>query len=455
MNRFLLLLSASLILFFSCHKKQKETPEPDPEEIKVTPLTDSAFIQYIDVPGADKIIFDSTIDAYLITLQAGFTESEIRIQFKLYPGAYLTWTNSGSSTLINFAFKNKTPLGLQISSSSQQIKTYQFFVKHPGPLKASVDPVYDFRLSTSGACEIPYDLISGVGTVPESPDSKATLSATLTDDGTGSRLDGFASVNAVYFQNANPFKESSQLNVVLKFGDKMFELAKNRKFLPVRSLVYRFGEFPLFSAAPLNKQILISGNGFMAKDRYKVTVESDFLLNAVTVPATFADSASLWCTLPSSLPNGSYSVSIFQNDTLVNALIRTISSNDKEKAIGQIWLSQIDYPIDRPIYYYARKIVAERGGALYVNPFPAVLGRMYSAFDPTTILPDLQLKNAGRTVNLKADIRSDPSFADGSFNVYYGKYAVPSELSPGLYEARLLYPDQTVSAPFWSKIEVH
>jgi hypothetical protein len=452
MKKFLLLISVSLIFFFSCDKK--ETPKPEPEKIKVTALTDSAFIQYIEVLGADKIVFDSTIDAYLITLQPDFAESEIGVKFKLYPGAGLTWNNTGSSSLVNFAFRNKAPLGLQISSSSQQIKTYQFFVKHPGPLKASVDPVYDFRLSTSGTCEIPYDLVSGVGTVPESPDSKATLSATLTDESTGSKLDGFASVNAVYFQNANLFKKSSQLNIALKFGDKTFELAKNRKFSLVRSLVYRIGEFPLFSAAPLNKEISISGNGFLAKDRYIVKVESDFLPNAVTIPATFADSASLLCTLPPSLPNGSYSVSIFQNDTLVNALIRTISSNDKEKAIGQIWLSQVDYPIDRTFSYYARKIVAERGRTLYVNPFPAIVGRMYSTFDPKTVLPDLQLKNAGQTITLTAEIRSDPSFADGSFHVYYGQYAVPSGLSPGMYEARLSYPDQTLSAPFWSKIEV-
>lgn len=85
MKRLLLLISACLICVLACQKKQKDTPEPEPEEINVTPLTDSAFIQYIEVAGAEKIVFDSTLDAYQITLQAGYTANEVGIQFKLYP----------------------------------------------------------------------------------------------------------------------------------------------------------------------------------------------------------------------------------------------------------------------------------------------------------------------------------------------------------------------------------
>lgn len=453
MKRFLLLISASLICFFACQKK-KDTPGPQPEEIKVTPLTDSGFVQYIEVPGAEKIVFDSALDAYLITLQAGFTGSEIGIRFKLYPGAYLGFKNTTSNTLIDFAFKNRPPLSLQISTPTQYIKTYQFYVRHPGPLKAAIDSVYSFRLTESGAFSVQYDLIAGVGTIPESPGSEAQLTAALTDDGSGRQISGNIWLNTIYFENANPFKASRQLGITLRYGDKTLEVVKNRKFLPIRSLVYKIGDFPLLLAAPLNQQVLISGAGFSAKDRYKVTVESDFLSNAVTVPATFADSASLRCTLPSGIPDGSYSVSIFQNDTLVNALVRTVSKNEKENAIGQIWVSQNDYFIDRPAYHYSRRIVAERGRTIYVNPFPAILGRMYSSFDPYQTLPDLQLTNAAKRITLKAVVRADPSFADGTHHVYFGQYTLPTELPPGLYEARLAYQNQTTSVPFWSKIEV-
>lgn len=454
MKRLLLLISASLICFFACQKKQKDTPEPGPDGITVTPLTDSAFIQYIEVPGADKIVFDTALDAYQITLQAGYTANDIGIQFKLYPGSYLNWSNTASNTFIDFTFKNKPPLRLQITTAFGHTKTYDFYVKHPGQLKAAIETGNEFELTSNGGFALSYDLITGIGTVPESPGAETKLIPTLTDGRSGKEIIGNTWFNAIYFENAKQFEKSEQLSVVLRYGDKTFELAKNRKFRPVRSFVYLFGDFPLFSAAPLNKPILISGAGFSAKSNYKVTIQSDFFSNAVTVPVTFSDSASLKCTLPSGIPDGSYTISVFENDTLVKSLVRVIARNEKEKAIGQIWVSQNDYFISDLTYNYARKIVAEKGRAIYVNPFPAILGQMYAAFNPYQALPELQLKNGGERITLKAEVKADPSFADGSFKVYYGRYTIPAELTPGAYEARLSYPDKSVSMPFWNKIEV-
>lgn len=454
MKRLLLFISASLICFLACQKKEKDTPEPKPEEIAVTPLTDSAFIQYIEVSGADKIVFDSTLDAYQITLQAGYTPDEIGIQFKLYPGAYLNWNNTKSSTLVDFSFKNKPPLRLQVTTATGLIKTYEFYVKHSGQLKAAIDAGDEFQLASSGGFELWLDLITGIGTIPESPGAETKLITALTDGSTGKEIIGNTWLNGVYFENAREFEKSERLSVVLRYGDKTFELTKNRKFLPLRSAVHLFGEFPLFSAAPRNKQILISGAGFSTKAAYKVTVQSDFLPNPVTAPVTVSNFNSLQCTLPSGIPDGSYTVNVFENDTLVRSLVSVIAGNEKEKAIGQMWASQNDYFINSSTYYSARRIVAERGQAIFANPFPAVLGQMYAAFNPYQVLPDLQLKNGGKEITLQAVVKADPSYADGSFSVYYGQYTIPANLAPGFYEARLSYPDKSVSLPFWNKIEV-
>lgn len=453
-KRLLLLLSASLIFFLACHKEQKDATEPQPEEIKITPLTDPAFIQYIEVAGAEKITFDSTLDAYQITLESGHKADEIGIQFKLYPGTYLNWNNTSSNTLVDFTFKNKPPLRLEITTAFGQTKTYEFYVKHPGQLKAALETNDDFQLTSASGFGLSCDLITGIGTVPESPGAEAKLTAVLTDASTGKQIVGNTWLNSIYFENVSQFEKSTQLSVVLRYGDKTFELTKNRKLLPLRSLVYLFGDYPLFSAAPLNKKIPISGARFSPKAIYKVTVQSDFLLNSVTIPATFSDSASLSCTLPSGIPDGSYNISIFENDTLVKSLVRVIARNEKENAVGQIWTSQNEYFINSLPYYNARRITAERGQVIYVNPFPGVLGRMYSPFDPNLTLPDLQLKNAGNSITLKAVTKADPSFADGTFRIYYGQYTLPTDLAPGSYEARLSYPDKSVSMPYWNKIEV-
>lgn len=455
MKRLLLLLSASLIIFVACQKKQKDTPGPEPEEIKITPLTDPAFIQYIEVQGAEKIVFDSVRNAYQITLQADYSPDEIGIHFKLYPGAYLNWSNTKSNSLISFAFKNKPPLGLQITTATQHTKSYEFYVKHPGQLKAAIDNDSEFQLASSGGFQLSCDLITGIGTVPESPGAETKLTAALTDGSSGKQISGSTWLNEIYFENANQFEKSSQLGLVLQYGDKSSELAKNRKFLPIRSLVYLFGEHPLLTAAPLNREIPISGSGFSAKSRYNVTVQSDFLPNAVKIPVTFSDSSLLSCKLPSSIPDGSYKVDVFENDTLVRSLVRVIARNEKEKAVGQMWVSQNDYLITSSMYSIARKIVVERGRAIFANPFPAILGRMYSSFDPNQVLPDLQLKNAGKIVTIHAVTKADPSYADGTFPVYYGQYTIPADLASGSYEARLSYPDKSESLPFWNKIQVH
>lgn len=455
MKKLLLLVSVPLICFFACQKKQKDTPGPEPEEIIITPLTDPTFIQNIEIQGAEKIEFDSARKVYQITLQANYSADEIGIQFKLYPGTRLNWSNTTSESLIAFAFKNKPPLRLDITTATGHTKTYEFYVKHSGPLKATLDSDEEFRLSSSGTCQFSCNLLTGIGTVPESPGSEMKLTAALIDGSSGKEIPGNTWLNNIHFENVDQFGKSEQLGVMLRYGDKNFELTKNRKFLPViRSSVYLIGEFPLFTAAPVGKATSITGTGFSAKSRYEVTIESDFLPNAVKIPVTFGDTAVLSCTLPTSIPDGSYKVNIFQNDTLIKSLVRVIARNEKEKAIGHVWVSQNDYFISSSVYANAKRIVAGKGQPIYVNPFPAVLGRMYAVFDPHQELPDLQLKNAQKTVTIKAVAKADPSYADGSFKAYFGQYTIQSDLPAGFYEARLTYPDKSESLPFWNKIEV-
>jgi len=85
---------------------------------------------------------------------------------------------------------------------------------------------------------------------------------------------------------------------------------------------------------------------------------------------------------------------------------------------------------------------------------PVTLGAMYSGFDTTIKLPDLQLKGSEQTVTIKADLKGDTSYGDATLILYYGRYDIPASLQPGLYEARLVYADKSESLRYWNKIQV-
>jgi hypothetical protein len=456
MKKLVLLLAVSMLLVLGCNRKDKNNPDPLPEEIKITELTDPDFIQYIEVANSQKIVFDSALNAYIVTLAPNFVADEVNITFKFYPGAFLNTGHSGkAANLIEFTHKNHPPLTFQVSSAAGKVNTYQLYVQVPGPLKAAIDPMFNFRYGPQDYCAIPIELISGIGTIPESPGSEIKLAGLLKDDKTGKEIAGGSTLSSLYFPNASNLSTSENISLTLKYGEKSLVLAENKKLTLQKSVVYMMGEFPLFKPLPLNKKTVIGGDGFSKKNNYTIKIESDFLPVAATLSAVFEDSARLSCTLPASLPNGSYIVSFFENDALINSIVSTISNEEGEKSIGQMWLTQSDYPVGGTLnYYFARKIVLDKGRSLYASPFPAVLGTMYAGLDPSKTLPDLQLKNAGRTVTLKASVKSDPSYADGSIRFYYGQYTPTPDIPAGLYEARLLYSDLTVSSPFWSKIEV-
>ncbi|MEO6283388.1 MAG: hypothetical protein ABIN80_26855 [Dyadobacter sp.] len=454
MKNIVLFISISLLLTFGCKRKDKNTPDPIPEEIKITELTDPDFIQYIEVPGSEKIVFDSTLHAYLITLPASFTTDRINIKFKFYPGAFLTTGHSGESAeVVDFTFRSRAPLYFQISSAKEKLADYQIYVKHNGPLKGSISDQEDFQCDPDGNFSVPLEITSGLGTNPSSPDSKLELQAILKDEKTGMQILGTPFQAALYFNNVQPFVKSENLSVSLKYGDQVLTVAQNKKLTQLKVVVYQIGSFPLFTPLSAGQKVEIFGKGFTANKKYTLKIQNDFLDKPFVSNADFTEINKLSGTIPENLPIGSYSVGIFQNDTLVNGVIHTISKNEKEQAIGQIWTGVNDYPTSSQSFYVAKKISVQRGKSLFVNPFPAIW-RMYEGFDPKKVLPDLQLKNAAQTATIKAAVKSDGSYGDASIRVYYGEYTAPISLAPGMYEARLVYADKSVSLPFWSKIEI-
>lgn len=455
MKKFVFTLLVAITFFASCKKQNKDIPDPVNQEIKITELTDVNFIQYLEIAGSEKITFDSTIQAYLVDLPAGYQTEDIAIKFKFYPGAYLTAGHSlESAELLDFAYRGRRPLTFQIASAKEQVKSYTLYVRHKGELKASIPSGDDLACDPDGNLQIPIEILSGVGTIPDAPESNIELLTILKDNAGNRQASGHYFQASSYFNDILPFVGSNDVSVELKFGSKSLLLAQKRKLLRIQTLVNYIGEYNFAMPVPISKSVELRGNGFSDKKRYSLKIENEWLAKPVTADVKFESDRKLNATLPASLPAGSYAVSIFQNDTLLNKLVTVISNEAQEKAICQIWTTQKEYPTADLKFFSARAISIERGKYLYLNSFPASFGKMYGGFDATTILPALQLKKGIDIISIKAVVKSDASFADGSIPLYYGQYNIPANIQPGSYEARIILPDQSLSLPFWTRIEI-
>lgn len=450
-----ILLFALLFFAIACNKKNKQIPEPIiPEESGTTEVDSVHFLKEVVVPGATKVVLDSLTRNILVTLPESYTNDAISINLKFYLGASLTNTDRlPSPDKIEFFFKNSRPFSFYVTNSSRVTHSFKIFVKHDGPLKATLDQTDVLRAINGIDYLIPIHLVSGIGTMPETPSSKDSLSVILADEKMGNAVNGHYFSSTLYFRNVESVISANRVFLKLSYGPKSITLGKDLRFPQINSMVYLVGNDLLFKPTPVNQKVSIEGRDFLPAKTYKVKIESDYQPSPVTVEAIFESSSTLYFTIPSDVPNGSYSLSIFENGGLVKRVPLVISSKEV-KAIRQIWRTRMLYPWGAPSFMNTGNIIVTGGNPLFVNQFPALLGGMYKPLDVKTQLPQLQLKDATKQVVLNPKVRGDESYGDGAIVLYYGEYTIPADLPSGRYEVRMLYADKSESLPFWNKIEV-
>jgi hypothetical protein len=450
MKKIFLISSILLIFIAGCSKKKTTEVEPVMPDIEVTDRTAVNFIQDLKVEGAQTVTYDSVLRAYQVVLPESYTKDFITLNVILYPQATVSFR---SPEKFDFYYRARSN-GVFEVSQDKETKSFKLYVKHLAPLKVTVDLPYGLRSDLDGNCSVAVTALTGIGTIPESPDDKKELTVTLKDEETSKTINGTYALSGVYFNQVNDFFNSDKIAIEMKYGEKSVVLVNNQKFSRAHSVVSGIEDvYSSFLAAPVNEKLNVRGRDFTGSSRYEVKIESDFTEPAI-IPVRFENENALQMTLPATLAKGSYSLSFFENGEMINRISKVISSDKKEKSIGQMWKSQHDYPTATSDFYSSGKLVVERGMPIFANPLPVTLGAMYSGFDTTVKLPDLQLKNSGQTITIKADLKGDTSYGDATLILYYGRYDIPANLQPGMYEAKLIYADKSESLSYWNKIQV-
>jgi len=449
MKRFPLITFLLFLFLSGCNKKEKA--EPEIPEVHITELTAAGFIQTMQISGAQEINYDSALHAYSVTLPESYTKDYITINLSLYPKAKVFFSSPESS---DFYFRAMPNAEFTVNDAKGLSQNFKLYVKHLAPFSVTASPANSLRSDINGNCSVAISKISGIGTIPESPGSDKELKIILKDEASGEVIKGNYYLPAVYFNNINRFLTSEGISVEMHYGDKTVTLYNKLKFSKVRSVVNSIGDpYVSFSPTAINDKLHVNGSGFAKTNRYSAKFENDF--NApVTVDATFENSNSLSLVLPANIVKGSYSLSFYENNELLNRFSKVISSDKNEKAIGQMWKSQSNYPTTTQDFYASEKLTVEKGMPLYANPFPVKMSSSNLAFDKTVKLPALQLKNSSQTIIINPVLKGDNSYADGTTIVYYGRYDIPTSLSSGFYEARMIYEDKSESLPYWNKIEI-
>ncbi|MPR34995.1 hypothetical protein [Salmonirosea aquatica] len=431
---------------------------------KVDSVKNLGWLKNVKVEGATEVAFDTVERTIAITLPATFTKDTLFLDFELYEGATLelnSWHKLITANRIELShFRGNSPTTFMVLSQDKRVgKTYMIYVECTGPLNASLTSdlmLHPSRAEPYSSVQASLELNSGVGTIPEKPGSTKRLTSKLIDLGSGRPVQGMygVPVRTFFLENTTPLNLASEYALELEYGEKKFVSPIRKKLVRATPIAAPYELNSLFQALPLNREILLDGGYFLSDLNYRIKVESDFH-PSMWLAANYKNPSMLSFVLPSETADGSYLISLYEGESLVKSFIFNVSNAANTKGIRKILAESLDCPSRALREATPRNLTFQKGQAMYVDPFPAILGGFYASFDPNKKLPDLELKNGQRSVILKAKTRADGCYADGTVQLYYGEYMIPTSMAPGSYEARLVYPEDPKSVPFWTLITIH
>ncbi|CAG4990292.1 hypothetical protein DYBT9275_00497 [Dyadobacter sp. CECT 9275] len=430
----------------------------------IAPPRDKQFIKSVYVKGASSIAIDSTNGIIQVVLPENYLDDVINIEVILYDGVILSDTTY-SENKIAYKFRGARPKQFVVKQQNKDSiigKYYFIYVRHLGKLTAEL--ASDFLVYPQNKITEPNDncigyirLNSGMGSLPETPTSPQRLNGLLRDLPGNVNLTGFfdQGFSYLHFEGAYDLLRSRKAELSIFYGDKKFVFPSlpTVQRAPLTALVDV--SLRQVGSLPKGKEIIIEGGYFLEDKKYYIKLGNDLHKEEFLVDAFYLGHNRISFVFPANLPDGTYLFSIFEDEDKINEISYTVSNDVSSRGIGQVWTENFSCP-DRIIFAKnAERIKLSKGQTFYVNPVPLQTQHVTLPNNPGREFPSLELRNEAGSVTLKSELKTDICYADYTINMFYGAFVIPESISPGNYQARLVYSDGGKSFPFWCFFEIN
>jgi hypothetical protein len=328
----------AVMLFFCLFSSCKPEHDPIPKE--------EQFLEKVIVNGAKDVKIDLTERTIQIILPESFKSDIVEINVALYPGASMDvqpWDNSITSNAVRFNFKGFPPKHFSIikkeNGSGSLARDYTIYVKHEGEIDVELSsslllyPAGFTTGETSGYSHATIKIKSGIGTIPGAPLDPEKIIPVLKDEKNNITVQGSHDAPGGYFsfENSEGLLFSASISLSLTYGSKYFLFPGTQKIFraPIRALLPT--EYQFFKPILKGEPIEVDGGFFLSNLKYHAKLENDFLASPVWLDARVKNSSTLTFSLPMSLNDGNYLVSIMESDSVITKQSYNIVSNPYEQ----------------------------------------------------------------------------------------------------------------------------
>lgn len=425
------------------------------------------FLKEVNVDGVRDVHLDLTSRTIEIRLDESFQGDFLTIRPMLYSDGAIKiwpWDDSIDSEKIVFNFRGSRPKQFDIlkktKNNGEVTRSYIIYVAQEGKLTAVLSS--PMQLYPIGYGEESSDFVhasirftAGLGTIPSVPGVEEKVVPTLVGDSGNFSVVGLHDVTGAYlsFEKAAPLLTSSQVSLKLVYGEKRYEInGKKVVRAPIRATLST--EYKLFEPILPRQDVRIEGGYFLKDLLYKVKIENDFIENPIWIKPAFKTPTELQFTTPEYIVDGNYLISVFEGDSIISAQSYNVIRDTSKVGIGHIWTNEQSCPSQFALLENTSRTKLNKGQSFFVRPFPPATHGQHTPIDYGKSLPALELRAHAFTVVLPAQTMAESCYADNSIIIYYGKYTIPDSISPGLYEARLIYPNGKRSLVYWSQLLV-
>ncbi|MCE7068324.1 hypothetical protein [Dyadobacter sp. CY326] len=445
MKKYILLFLLTCAGLASC-KKDSDEQAPGPVQL---PNGSNLFLKSLDVTGREKVTFDSTKNYFVVTFPESYTSGSAEVKLALNENVVLIDSLGKPSTasILNYNFRGRDPLTFTLREKEDKYAGYfTVFFNIAGSPKIELIK-NEITVNTNGFA-FPFRYISGVGSFPSRPDEAMPVLKAI------NRKTGFETETSLY---------SKQENVQLQETEKLVgedQVALELHFKDQPAVVFEGVKFtrgePFVSIARENKfvyttkdSLFASGGYFIPSAKYSVRFSSDYLATPVNAAVKYKSPNELVADkLPANIPEGSYLLSFLEGDKVIGKSALYFSATNI-KTIESVWKGDLTLALSRN----AERLSFKKGESVYMKPSPVEFGSASTKFDKNK-LPTLRLKSGSTIVDLKPEL-AVVNWAIAGVSYPVGKYLLPKDLVSGQYEVMGVFPDKTVSKPYWSKMQVN